>query len=108
MIPIDMRDDTELVLWMLNLHHIQNEKEVELLEEYNKVEDSAKASELEKIELSQKFKRIQKEVTALKDDIPWNYLALIDRIEKSKTQVSRVVSKSISSTRDWWYRLKGT
>ena len=107
MIPRDMRDDTELVLWMLNLHHIQNEKEVELLEEYNKVEDSAKASELEKLELSKQLKRIQEEVTVLKDDIPWNYLVLKDRIEKSKTQVSRFVSKSIVNTRNWWHKLQG-
>lgn len=107
MIPRDMRDDTELVLWMLNLHHLQNEKEVEFLKEYNKVEDSAKASELEKLELLQKLKRIQEEVTVLKDDIPWNYLALKHRIEKSKTKVSRFVSKSIGTTRDWWHRLQG-
>lgn len=107
LIPRDMREDTELVLWMLNLHHLQNEKEVELLKEYNTVENSASTSQLEKLELSQELKRIQEEVTFLKDDIPWNYLALKLRIEKSKTQVSRFVSKSISTTRNWWHRLQG-
>jgi len=74
MVPTDMQADSELVLWALRLHMKFKSDLDRSTKDYYDIEEIAKQTEIEKLELMQEMEILEQRVNHLKCERPLEYI----------------------------------
>ncbi len=78
-IPMDMQGDSKLILWMLQLHTSYSHKIETAMGAYQRMEETARDLELERVILHAELLTLQKDVATIRADHPLKYMEIKEK-----------------------------